>query len=149
MPVTPNSIITPQAPYLVMAPLSNAVACPTRLPTAVGSMTAGSGFYPFVPTSTNGRKIDYMQVKACSANIASGSSNQLVGAWVSDGVSGYLYKEVVITTGTASTTSPSFDSGPVTIGLVLPTGYSMYVSTTVATTTGANALSVFAWGADL
>ena len=149
MAATPNSIITPQTPYFGVVSLANAAACATRLPTAIASMTTGNGFYPFVSTSTNGRKVDYVQVKACSANIASGSANQLVGAWVSDGTSGYLYKEIAVTSGSASTTAASFDSGPVTLGLVLPTGYSVYASTTVATATGANALSVFAWGADL
>jgi len=148
MAVTPNSIVTPQAPYCVIASLAAVSACTTRAPTATAGLAAAN-ISAFVPTSTNGRRIDTVQVKACSSAFTSATVAQSVMIWMHDGTTAWLIKEIIVTAVTPSTTVASYDSGPVALNVVLPAAFSLYISTSITTTASTTALEVVACGADL
>mgnify|MGYP003346605500 CR=1 FL=1 len=63
MAVTSTPIFA-QAPYIVTKSLAAQSACTTRAPTASASLS-GANIVAFVPTSTNGCRIDSIQVNAC------------------------------------------------------------------------------------
>ena len=66
MPVTSTPIFA-QAPYFVAKTLAAQTACTTRGPTATASLAAAN-IVEVVPTSTNGLRIDSIQVNACSTS---------------------------------------------------------------------------------
>jgi len=66
-----------------------------------------------------------------------------------DGTTAYLIKEIITTLVTPSTTVASYNSGPVSLNVVLPPAFSLYVSTSITTTASTTALSISAFGADL
>jgi hypothetical protein len=148
MAATPNSIITAQAPYAIVGDLTGATACTTRLPTATASL-AGANILAFVPVSTNGRRIDWVSVKAASSSFTAPTVAQTITIWMHDGTKAYPIKEIVTTVVTPSTTVASYDSGPVPLGIVLPAAFSLYMSTSITTTTSTTALTISAFGADL
>lgn len=148
MAVTANSVITAQTPYAITASLAAATACTTRGPTATASL-AGANILAFVPVSTNGRRIDYVSVKASSTSFTAPTVAQTITIWMHDGTNAYPIKEIVTTVVTPSTTAASYESGPVPLGIVLPAAFSLYVSTSVTTTASTTALVVSAFGADL
>lgn len=148
MAVTPNSIVTPQSPYCVVTSLAALTACTTRAPTATASL-AGANIIAFVPTSTNGRRIDWVQVKGISTSFTAATVAQSVMIWIHDGTNAYLHKEIIVSAVTPSTTVASYDSGPVALNIVLPAGHSLYVSTSITTTASTTALQIAAFGSDL
>jgi len=148
MATTPNSIITAQAPYVAHASLAAATACTTRAPTATASL-AGANILAFVPTSTNGRRIDYVTLKGCSSSFTAPTVAQTVTIWEHDGTTAYPIKEIVVSAVTPSTTAGSYESGPVPLGITLPSTHALYISTSVTTTAPTTALCASAIGADL
>lgn len=148
MATTPNSVITAQTPYAITASLAAATACTTRAPTATASLAAAN-ILIFVPTSTNGRRIDAISIKGCSSSFTAPTAVQTVTIWMHDGTTAYPIKEVVTTVVTPSTTVASYDSGLIPLGIVLPSTFSLYMSTSITTTAATTALSVSAFGADL
>lgn len=148
MAATPNSIITAQTPYAITGDLSAVTACTTRAPTATASL-AGANILAFVPTSTNGRRIDWVSVKASSTSFTAPTVAQTITIWMHDGAKAYPIKEIVTTVVTPSTTAASYESGPVPLGIVLPAAFSLYMSTSITTTAATTALVVSAFGADL
>jgi hypothetical protein len=100
------------------------------------------------PVSTNGRRIDRIQVQAISTSIVAPTVAQDVLIWASDGVNGWVLDEFQITAQTPSTTSPSFNTYKTYTTLVLPAAWTLWASTTVATTTATTALAVMAFGGD-
>jgi hypothetical protein len=145
MAVTPNSIVTPQTPYSVVATLAAVTACTTRAPTATASLAAAN-ISAFVPTSTNGQRIDWIQVKGCSSAFTAATVAQSVMIWQHDGTTAWLIKEIIVTAITPSTTVASYDSGPVPLNIVLPSTHSLYISTSITTTANTTALQVAAYG---
>jgi hypothetical protein len=146
MAVTPNSVITPQAPYAVAASLAAVTACTTRAPTAVASL-AGASIFQLVPTTTNGVRIDRIYVKGSSSSFVAATVAQTVTVWLSDGTTGWPFDELLITAVTPSTTVASFQIFQTYTGLVLPAAWSMYISTSITTTAATTALDVVAVGA--
>lgn len=148
MAVTANSIITAQTPYQITGDLTAATACTTRAPTATASL-AGANILAFVPTSTNGRRIDAVSVKGASSSFTAATAAQTVTIWLHDGTKAYPIKEIVTTLVTPSTTVASYESGMIPLGIVLPAAFSLYMSTSITTTAATTALVITAYGADL
>jgi len=148
MATTPNSVITAQTPYVVNASLAAVTACTTRAPTVTASLAAAN-IVALVPTSTNGRRIDYVIVKGCSSSVTAPTAVQVVTIWEHDGTTAYPIKEIVTSVVTPSTTVASYESGQVPLNITLPSTHSLYMSTTITTTASTTALSVTAVGADL
>jgi hypothetical protein len=148
MAVTPNSIVTPQTPYAITVSTGACTACTTRGPTATANLAAAN-IKAFVPTSTNGRRIDYIRVKSDSTDFTDASVVQLIMIWMHDGTTAHLIKEHPTTVVTASTTVASYDSGPIAMNLVLPAEFSLYYSVSITTATDSTTMNIQAYGADL
>ena len=141
--------IFPSTPWAATADLTAASACTTRGPIAHASLTATPCFAVAVsPTSTNGRRIDTIQVRASSTAIGAATVAQTVLIWMSNGTTAYVIDEIPVTAQTPSSAAPAFNISKSYSNLVLPAGFSLYVSTTVATTVSTTALSVSAFGGD-
>lgn len=135
-----------QTPYVKSLSLAAQTACTTRAPTATASL-AGANIIAFVPTSTNGLRIDSIQVNACGTGITTANAANIVGIWAYDGTTAYLINEIAVTAVTPSTTTPAYTGTLVfTQPLVLPATYSLYASVTVTTTAAGTALQVTAFG---
>jgi hypothetical protein len=137
--------IFPITPYSVIASLAAATACTTRGPTVTASLS-GANILAFVPISTNGLRIDSIQVKACSTSITAATAANIVGIWLWDGTTAYLYDELLVTAVTPSTSVASFVTSKSYTNLVLPSTFALYASVTVTTTAATTALSVQAFG---
>ena len=136
-----TSPIFPVAPYSVLASLAAVTACTTRAPTAVASLAAAN-ITILAPASTNGLRVDTIQVKGASSAIAATSTAGLVQIWQSDGTTAWVIDEIAVTAATASTSVAAFVATKVYTNLVLPAAHSLYISSTVTTTAATNALSV-------
>ena len=141
------SPIFPATPYVVSASLTAATACTTRAPTVTASLAAAN-IVALTSTSTNGRRIDRIQVKASSTAIGAATVAQVVGLWLWDGTTAWLFDEILVTVVTPSTTAASFDTSNTYTTLVLPAAYKLYMSTTVTTTASTTALIVTVYGGD-
>lgn len=138
--------IFPISPYSVLASLAAATACTTRGPTATASL-AGANILAFVPISTNGLRIDLIQVKACSTSMTAPTAANIVGIWLWDGTTAYLYDEILVTAVTPSASAAaSFSAQRSYTTLVLPSTFALYASVGVTTTAATTALSVQAFG---
>ena len=137
-----------QTPYLKILSLAAVTACTTRAPTATASLAAAN-ITELTPVSTNGRRIDSIQVSACSTAIGSATVAQIVGIWAWDGTTAYLIEEIVVTAVTPSATAEAFSTTwyP-TNPLVLPAAFKLFASTTVTTTASTTALQVTVQGGD-
>ena len=133
--------IHPVAPYAVSASLANAAACTSRAPTATANLAAAN-IFALTLVSPNGLRIDSIQVKAAANAIGSASTAGLVQIWLHDGTNAYLYDEIAVSAVTPSATVASFAAQKNYANLVLPAGQTLYVSTTVATTSATNALAL-------
>jgi hypothetical protein len=143
-----TSPIFPLTPYAVVKDLSAQTACTTRGPTATAGLAAAN-IVELVPVgSTNGRKIDSIKVKASSTSITAATASQLVGLWLYNGTTAFLWKEIQVDLVTPATTSPAFEREITALNLVLPTTWGLYVSTTITTTAATTALTVQAFGGD-
>jgi hypothetical protein len=98
--------------------------------------------------STNGRRIDKIQVQAASTAIGATTAAQLVIIWMSDGTTAYPIDEIVVAAQAPSATAVSFNTSKLYSNLVLPAGFTLWASTTVATTASTTALVVTAFGGD-
>ena len=139
--------IFPLTPYCGNLSLDSVSACTTRAPVATASLSANN-IFEFVSTSTNGRKIDRIQVQANSTSVTAASTPQIVQIWIWDTTKAYLIDEIVITSVTPSTTSVAFVTSKAYTNLVLPPTYKLFASTTVATTSSTNAIQLTAFGGD-
>lgn len=148
MATTPNSVITAQVPYAITVSCAALTACTTRGPTATASL-AGANIIALVPTSTNGRRIDWVQIKACSTSFTATSAAATYSIWLHDGTTAFIIKEILSTAVVPSTTVASYESGMVPLGIVLPAAFSLYVSVSITTTASTTATNITAFGADL
>ena len=137
--------IFPLAPYAASLSLAAATACATRAPTATAGLAAAN-ILAFVPVSTNGLRIDTIQVKGASSAIAAATTAGLVQIWLWDGTTASLFDEIAVTAVTPSTTVSSFVAQKTYTNLVLQATHALYASTTVTTTAATNALVVTANG---
>jgi len=71
---------------------------------------------------------------------------QTVLIWLLDGTTAWVIDEILVTAVTPSTTAAAFSTEKTYSNLVIPTGYSLYASTTVTTTSSTTALQVTAFG---
>ena len=145
MAVTSTPIFA-QTPYVKTVSMAAQNACTTRAPTATGS-TAGAYIMAFVPTSTNGLRIDSIQVNACGNVITTANAPNVVGIWADDATNAYLITEILVTAVTPSATAAAFTTTyTFPIPLNLPAAFTLKASVTVATTAGGTALQVTAFG---
>lgn len=145
MAVTSTPIFA-QTPYAKTLTLAANTACTTRAPTATASL-AGANIIAFVPVSTNGLRIDSIQVNAVGTGITTANAANLVDIWLWDGTTAFMILEVAVTAVTPSTTAASFTTTyTFPAPLVLPAAFALYASTTVTTTAAGTALQVTAFG---
>ena len=145
MAVTSTPIFA-QTPYAKTLTLVAQTACTTRAPTATASLT-GANITAFVPVSTNGLRIDSIQVNAAGTGITTANAANLVDIWLWDGTTAFMILEVAVTAVTPSTTSAAFTTTyTFPAPLVMPAAFALYASTTVTTTAAGTALQVTAFG---
>ena len=145
MAVTSTPIFA-QAPYAKTLTLVAQTACTTRAPTATASL-AGANITAFVPVSTNGLRIDSIQVNNCGTGISTANAANIVGIWLWDGTTAFLIQEILVTAVTPSTTAAAFTTTyTFPAPLVMPAAFALYASTTVTTTAAGTALQVTAFG---
>ena len=139
-----------QTPYFAAADLTAATACTTRAPTADATMAAGTtpNFAKVLtPVSTNGLRIDSIQVQAASTAIGATTAAQLVQIWMSNGTMAYLIDEISVAAQATSTTATAFVAQKFYNNPILvPAGNKLYCTTTVTTTASTTALQVMAFG---
>lgn len=145
MAVTATPIFA-QTPYQKTLSLAAQTACTTRAPTATASL-AGANITAFVPVSTNGLRIDSIQVNGCSTAIGQASVANVVGIWLWDGTTAFLINEILTTVVTPSATAVAY-TGTLTFPqpLNLPASFALYASVSVTTTAAGSALQVTAFG---
>ena len=135
-----------QTPYVKSLTLAAQTACTTRAPTATASLAAAN-IVAFVPVSTNGLRIDAIEVQACSTSITAPTAANLVQIWAWDGTTAFLIQEIAVTAQTPSTTAAAFSTTyTLPSPLNLPSSWALYASVTVTTTAATTALSVIAFG---
>ena len=139
--------IFPATPYAISVSLAAVTACSTRAPTVTASLAAAN-ILELCPVSTNGRRIDKIQVQACSSAIGATTAAQIVGIWMWDGTTAYLIDEITIAAQTPSATSTAFVTSKTYTDTVLPSSFKLYTSTTVTTTASTTALSVTLFAGD-
>ena len=145
MAVTSTPIFA-QTPYAKTLTLAAQTACTTRAPTATGSTTAAN-IIAFVPASTNGLRIDSIQVNACGTGITTANAANVVGIWVDDATSAYLIAEILVTAVTPSATTAAFTTTyTFPLPLNLPAAFVLKASVGVTTTAAGTALQVTAFG---
>lgn len=145
MAVTATPIFA-QAPYMACTTLAAQTACTTRGPTVTASLAAAN-IVQIVPTSTNGLRIDAIQVNACSTSFTAPTAGNIVGIWVHDGTTAFLFTEILVTAVTPSTTVAGFTTTLTFANpLVLPSTFKLYASLSVTTTASTTALQISVMG---
>lgn len=145
MAVTSTPIFA-QTPYIKTLSMSAQTACTTRAPTATASTTAAN-IIAFVPASTNGLRVDSIQVNACGTGISTANAANVVGIWADDATNAYLLTEILVSAVTPSTTTAAFTvTYTFPIPLSLPAAFTLKASVGVTTTAAGTALQVTAFG---
>lgn len=126
-----TSPIFPNVPIIGIASLVSNTAVTSR---AVISGT--TGLTQLTATSTNGTRIDFIEVVAQGNSVA---TSQCI--WIYNGSNSYLYDEIAISAVTANTITPATSNAVTYTTLVLPPTYQLYTSQTVSSN-----VSVFAFG---
>ena len=145
MAVTSTPIVA-QTPYAKSLTLAAQTASTTRAPTATAGLAAAN-IVAFVPISTNGLRIDSIQVNNCGTGITTANAAQLVDIWMWDGTTAFLIAEIPVLATTPSTTAAAFNTTfTFPQPLNLPAAFALYASTTVTTTAAGTALQVTAYG---
>lgn len=139
-----TSTIFPASPYVVNASLAAVTACSTRAPTATASLAAAN-ISILCPASTNGVRVDKIQVQACSSSITAPTVAQTVLIWEWDGTTAWVIDEIAVTAVTPSTTTAAFSTAK-SYNYALPSTHALYISTTVTTTAATTALQVTLYG---
>jgi hypothetical protein len=100
-----------------------------------------------VPTQTDGVRIDKITVKNSATAINGATTAGTVIVWlVENAGSGYPIDEILVTAVTPSASVASYTGSATYTNLVIPTGWSIWVSGTIAGAAAANALTVTAYG---
>ena len=100
-----------------------------------------------MPVSTNGLRIDSIQVNACGTGITTANAANVVGIWADDATNAYLITEILVTAVTPSATAAAFTTTyTFPIPLNLPAAFTLKASVGVTTTAGGTALQVTAFG---
>ena len=139
--------IFPVVPVIGIASLATVSACTTRGPIAHASLGSTPCFaVQLIGTSTNGIRVDKIQVQADSTNISAPTASQTVLIWASDGTTAYVIDEITVSPVTPSTIAAAFSTFKIYSNLVLPSTWSLWTSTTVATTASTTAIAVQLFG---
>ena len=115
------------------------------LTTADTSLTAPTTVGTVLTAGASGSRIDYIEIMGVATTVAS-----LINLFLYDGTTYSLWQQVPVYAITTSTTTPSFtanlasNSNANIMPLVIPTGYSLRATTTVAQT----GVKVIAYGGD-
>ena len=145
MAVTSTPIFA-QTPYAKSVTLAAQTACSTRAPTATAS-TAAANIIAFVPASTNGLRIDSIQVNACGTSITTANAANVVGIWIDDATNAFLLTEILVTAVTPSATAAAFTATyTFPLPLNLPAAFVLKASVATTTTAAGTALQVTAFG---
>lgn len=115
--------IFPLSPIVGIATLTTATAVTSR-----ANITGTAGLVKLTDTSTNGTRVDAITVTGKATTVAS-----IVGIWIYNGTTSFLFDEILVTVVTASTTVAAFNSTKIYSNLVLPPTYQIYISETVQT----------------
>ena len=110
-------------------------ACSTRAPTATGSL-AGANIIALTAASTNGLRVDSIQIQGNSAIIGTSPANGLVGIWMWDSAAAtaYLIDEIAVASVAPSTTvATAVTIKYYTNPLLIPATNILYCSSTIAT----------------
>lgn len=148
MATTPNSVITAQAVNAFTKDLSAQTATTTRAPTATASL-ATANIVSLVTTSTNGRQIKRITVKACGNSLTTANAANTVMIWQHDGTSAFIRDELLVTAVTPSASSNSFQTSKEYSDWNLPSTHSLYVSLGTTTTATGTALLAIVDASDL
>jgi hypothetical protein len=139
--------IFPATPYTITASLVAASACTSRGPVAIAAVGDTPVFaVALVPVSTNGIRIDKIQVKGCATAIAGATTAGSVIVWLSSGVTVFPIDEILIPVVTPSASVASVDVAKEYTKLVLKATDTLWVSSTIAGVAAAHALCVTAYG---
>lgn len=115
------------------------------LTTADTSLTAPTTVGTVITAGSSGTRIDYIEVMGVATTVTS-----LINLFIYDGSTYNLWQQIPVQPITTSTTTPSFssvissNSNANVMPLILPTGYSLRATTTVAQT----GVKVIAYGGD-
>ena len=147
MAVTATPIFV-QSPLIGYVDITSAIANTNRAKVSTATITgATTTYFQLLNTTTNGSRIDSIQVNACATAIAGATVAGLVGIWIWDGTNAQLYTEITVTAVTPSATATSFTTTLTLVNpLVLPSTYKLYASSTIALSGTTTALQVFAFG---
>jgi len=146
MAVTATPIFA-QTPFVKSLTLAAQTACSTRAPTATASL-AGANIIELTAVSTNGLRIDSIDVKACGTGISTANAANIVGIWIWDGTTAFLYDEILVTAVTPSASAAASFKGSLvfTQPLNLPAAYKLFATVGVTTTAAGTALQVTVFG---
>ena len=146
MAVTATPIFA-QTPFASSLSMTAQTACSTRAPTATASLAAAN-IIEFVTTSTNGLRIDSIQVNACGTGISTANAANIVGIWLWDGTIARLINEILVTAVTprASAVAAFTTTFTFSTPLSLPSTYKLFATVGVTTTAAGTALMVTAFG---
>jgi hypothetical protein len=122
--------IFPLTPIVGVATLTSPTAITSR-----ANITGTTGLVQLTATSTNGTRVDAIQVKGKATNSAS-----KMFVWVYNATTSYLFDEIDLPATTASTTTESVLAQRVYQSFVLPPTYQLFVSVSVAADINAFAL---------
>jgi hypothetical protein len=139
--------IFPVAPYTAACSLIAASAGTSRAPTAHANMASTPIFaVALTATSTNGLRVDKIQVKAGATAINGATTAGSVIIWLDDGTTGYPIAEILTPVVTPSASVASLDVYQTFTNLVLKPTDTLWASTTIAGAAATHALSVIAYG---
>jgi hypothetical protein len=126
-----TSPIFPNVPIIGIASVVSATPVTSRAP-IVGT----TGLVKLTDTSTNGTRIDAIEIVAQGNSVA---SNQSI--WIYNGTTSFLFDEIAISAVTANTIVASTSNTITYTTLTLPPTYQLYVSQTVTSN-----VTVYAFG---
>lgn len=122
MATTPNSIITAQTPRAAGTTVVSASALTART-----NITGTTGLTLISPTGANGTRIDFVKLVGTGTTLLG-----IVGIWIYDGTTSRLFTETLVPARTADTTTTTTYEYSVPMGVTLPSTYSVYFSSQVA-----------------
>ena len=105
--------------------------------------TGGGAFPSVFAAGANGSRIDSLQIKGIVANGSTQAADS-VRLWIYNGANKFFLREIIVPVGAGnvSATQTNFET-VIALGLVLPTGYSLYASTDIGGATASYHLTAF------
>jgi hypothetical protein len=132
MPANTNPIFA-MTPVVGVATLTSPTAVTSR-----ANITGTTNLTLLDTAGTNGTKISQIYIRAKETTVA-GS----VFIWIHNGTTSFLFDEFIVSAVTASNTAEAFWSSKSYANLVIPTNFSLYVSSTID-----QDFNIYAFGGD-